>query len=256
MPNVTVRFDIFVTSAKAYEMSGYMLGYSAGARCRRVARKANAKLFRAPSFMSAGEGTFRQPRPFADDQAGRAIETATSCYVVEYKGERADSLWYLDAALKLAEDIAKQCKGFVVDRTSDTFFPKRALAKLRKGVSPRDTVALREVLNKTKTTVTLATEGMSKYGQQDFVLRAFPADLAEMGRRLLYDNLCSYAMGQVVRAGETFGGRAVRMIFVRDTRNRLEVRDVHPEKKKALSGTKHLVEALRPLWAEQMAAER
>jgi hypothetical protein len=248
MPDVKVRFDVFVQSSDAYEMSGYMLGYSAGARHRRVNRATHSRLFRAPSFMSAGEGTFRQPRPFANEATRRAIETARSCYVVEYGGPRAESLWYLDAALRLAEDIAKQCRGTVVDRTSDTSFSKRALAKWHKGVCARDTVALRETPDKKKTRVTLATEGMSKYGQRDFVLREFPAELAEMGRRLLYDNLCAYAIGRAVRAGETFGGGAVRMIFVRDARNRLEVRDVHPEKKKARSGTKNLVAALRPLW--------
>ena len=253
MADVKVRFDVFVKSAKAYEMSNYMLGYSAGAKQRRVTRAREPKLFRAPSFMDAGKGTFRQPRSFADASAKRTIEEAEACYVVEYEGARQDSLWYLDAALKLALDIAKQCKGVVVDRTADAYFSTAALASLSKGISARDTVAARET---TKGGMfSLATEGMSKYGQQDFVLSAFPLELAEMARRLVYDNLCTYAMDHAVLAGQTFGGGAVRMIFLEDARGRLEVRDVHPEKKEALAGTENLVAALRPMWEEQAASE-
>ncbi|MBK6695949.1 MAG: hypothetical protein IPG50_27635 [Myxococcales bacterium] len=254
MTRAVVRYEIFVKSADPYVMTPYMMGYSAGANLRRVAMARARKAPQPPSFMCVGGGVFRQPAPFQDAAASRALEEAAACYVVEYEGPRQDSLWYLDAALKLAVDIAKQCKGIVVDRTADAFVSKDVLKTLAKGVAVRDTVSLRETRKGER--VTLATEGMSKYGQVDFVLVNVSLDLAEMGRRLLYDNLCAYSMTRAVLAGQTFGSSAVRMIFAADRLGRLEVRDVHPTKKAALKGNDALIEALRSVWAEAQGGSK
>ncbi len=253
MTRAVVRYEIFVKSADPYVMSPYMMGYSAGAKLRKVS-PARARKACPPSFMCVGGDVFRQPQPFDDAAAHLALEEAAACYVVEYEGPRQDSLWYLDAALKLAVDIAKQCKGIVVDRTADAFVSKSVLKALAKGVAVRDTVSLRETLKGER--ITLATEGMSKYGQADFVLANVPLDLAEMGRRLLYDNLCAYSMARAVLAGQTFGSSAVRMIFAQDRLGRLEVRDVHPTRKVALKGNDALVEALRAVWVAAQGSEK
>lgn len=231
-----------------------MLGYSAGATHRLITRKKQPSIYRAPSFMDANTGTFGQPRPFADAAAKRIIDSATHCYVVEYEGAANPSLGYLDAGIALAEDIVAQCGGgAIVDETADLYLTRRALARLKKkGVSVRETVSLREIKKGQK--VTIASQGMSKFGQRDFVVTV-PEDIAEVGRRLLYDNLCSYSMSRPVRAGETFGGN-VMMTFVEDDQGRLEVRDVRPGTKKAMPTMNGLVEALRTLWRAQRTAER
>ena len=253
MSRAVVRYEVFVKRADPYSMIAYMRGYSAGARHRRVAAARNKKLFRPPSFMCVGGGVFRQPLPFDDAKARLAIEEAAACYVVEYDSERDGSLWYLDAALQLATDIAKQCKGVIVDRTADALVTSGTLQTLRKGFSARDTVSLCEVVDRGR--ATLATVGMSKYAQADFVLSNFPLELAEVGRRLLYDNLCAYSMGRTVLPGQTFGGRDVRMIFVEDERGRLEVRDIHPRKKAALKTSAALQAGLRRVWEAQTPKE-
>jgi hypothetical protein len=177
------------------------------------------------------------------------------CYVVTSDKTEPPDLGYLDAAAFLALDIAKQKDGVVVDRTSDIGYPLRAFERLREeGMRVRDAVSLEETSGVGG--VTLRTHGMVKYGQSDFLLEHFPFEHLELGRRLLYDNVCDYsAFRAPVLAGQTMGSSDYRLFFEGVTDGLLRITDCDPEKKAPLPGISRLLGSLLPIWETQKQKE-
>ena len=237
-------------------------------------REERPELFKAEIGFFAPEQdqhpVFRQPVPANSSDENRTRLTRIRQYIEDYhfvyvltniKDEPADT-GYWDAFYDLLNDMLQELDGGIfIDATSTIVYAAGYVQMYWKEYySVREFVALKETGK--GSAVDIQTVGMNKFsGQRDLVIRDFPKEYVEMGRRLLYDNLCSYVMksGKTLEAGQNMQYKrdddAAKWFFSEDDGSLLLVTDAHPSKKEKIDGLGKYLSIVAPMWDNQYKAE-
>ena len=226
-----------------------------------VERSQTPGLFEPPAFGSPSGGQserFRHPVKGVPDAMAAAIKDAALCHVITTDARDPRDTEYLFGAIMLAGEIATARRGVVVDRTADIGYTAEYFFKLRNGLTVREAVVVHE--DESRGEVRFWTSGMVKFGQRDFLIESFPEKHIEMGRRLLYDNLCHYsAYRSTIEPDQNMqymGGDPAAIFFFGETDDGyLRVSDCHPDGKKPIPGLRKFIELALPTFQAEYDTE-
>jgi hypothetical protein len=258
------HYEVFCLDDTPFEPEdpGLIAMIEGEAQWERVERSGDAALFSPPSFGAPGDDQperFRRPVKGIPSGIAETIGRARVCYRITCDKKEPEDFGYLEAAIALSGEIASQREGVVVDRLADIGYSAEEMLLQREFLAVRDTVSVDEEL--TGNTVRLFTSGMAKFGQRDFLVEDFPAEHIEIGRRLLFDNLCHYAAFSCnIGPGENMqylrADPKAKWFFSEAADGRLLVSDCHPEKKKPIPGLNRFIEATLPTFQKEMVREK
>ena len=257
------HYEVFVEKPEPYEVQDDDLREALDdvVRLSRVERAQSADRFGPPRWSApARHGALARLRavvPLADDVAD-AIARAPALYSIEVELEDPDDIGYLHAALSIAHEAVSARGGVVVDRTAGIAYTGTQIELLlEEGPGVRDMVSVEEERDGDR--VRLRTRGMSKWWQQDFVAAGVPADVAELGRRLLLDTLCDYASSHgTIEEGQSLqydrNDPTAKLFFAAEG-DALLVTDCHPEEKKGIAGLETFLGLALPTFRAHQATE-
>lgn len=224
--------------------------------------------FFAPDL--AQHPTFRQPSSInssVDNQKKliafhEVIQNSGFVYVLTNIKEEPADTGYWDAFYDLLADMVHELNGGVFFDTISKIIYAAADVHLAWNdfYGVREFVALNEIDN--GNTIDIYTIGMNKFsGQKDLIIKNFPKQYIELGRRLLYDNLCAYVFksGKRLEAGQNMQYKgddsAAKWFFSEDAESRLLVSDGHPDKKEKIEGLTKYLSIVGPMWDNKYKAE-
>jgi hypothetical protein len=210
--------------------------------------------FNAPTHI-AGVDSDDGREPFVDAPSlaflAQCVSVATVCFRVETNDAVTSDLGPLQAAMRVALEIAQLHSGVIVDCTTGIGYVAARFARLCAKAGSwqheaRDTILIEELLDDGYTQ--LRTLGMAKYGVPELLLAPLPAEHVALGRALLYDQLCPYAIRtSPVRDGEVLHFLAddpsVRLYCEVNRFGEMAVSDAHPTRARALRGLERFVRA-------------
>ncbi|MFH1434181.1 MAG: hypothetical protein ABIJ56_00560 [Pseudomonadota bacterium] len=250
------RYEVFLADAARFENEDRELQamVEKDVTWEQVERSQNPGLFEPPAFGSpTGDQPerFRHPVKGVPDAIAAAIRDAAMCHVITTAAKDPRDADYLFSAIMLASEIATARRGVVVDRTADIGYTAEYFFRLRGGLAVREAVVVHEDAGPGE--VRLWTSGMVKFGQSDFLIESFPQKQVEMGRRLLWDNLCHYsAYHSSLEPGQNMqymgGDPAAKFFFELTGDGYLRVSDCHADEKKPTPGLRKFVEMALPMF--------
>jgi hypothetical protein len=214
--------------------------------------------FNAPTHIAGVDGD-EEREPFVDAPSlaflAQCVSVATVCFRVETNDTVTSDLAPLQAAMRIALELALLHSGIIVDCTTGIGYVAARFARLcaKAGCwqhEARDTIIVEELLDDGYTQ--LRTLGMVKYGVPELLLAPLLAEHVALGRALLYDQLCPYAIRtNPVRDGEVLqfleDDASVRLYCEMNRFGEMLVRDAHPTQARALRGLERFVRACAPM---------
>jgi len=263
MISARCRYEVFCADAAKFDImdEGLQAKVEKDVTWEQVGRSQNPGLFEPPAFGSPTDDQperFRHPAGGAPDAIAAAIKDAAMCHVITTDAKDPPDAEYLFAAIMLAGEIATARRGVVVDRTADIGYTAEYFFRLRDGLAVREAVVVHEDAGRGE--VRLWTSGMVKFGQSDFLIESFPEKHVEMGRRILWDNLCHYsAYRSPIEPGQSMqymgGDPAAKFFFEQTGDGYLRVSDCHPDEKKAIPGLRKFIELTLPAFQAEHDSE-
>jgi hypothetical protein len=232
------------------------------------ATRAEADAFAPPAFVpGAANDRLATPTnaPEQLDPIRELVARAPICFRIETEGE---DMGALEAALSVVADLVESqgedAVCVVVDRTSSIGYSAEHILAQADAFSENGGVVVRETISLEErdqgATTRISTHGMEKYGALDFVIEDFPSEHVELGRRLLYDNLCAHsALRATIVGGQNFqysrSDDAAKLYFTPSAAGPLVVSDCHPTEKVAVPGLEKFISVCLPSYLEFRARE-